>query len=234
MTGRLGLIACDVVKGEIEAVVDGRDIPLRVMEYALHERPKEMAAPLNRAAGELMDSGCERVGLCYGLCSNGTVGVHSRGWLTVPRCHDCISMLVGSPARYMRLFAENPGTYYITDGWIRNAGDPLSTVEKRYTPRMGEKRALKGMSLELANYRYICLINNGVGDIDLMRARTRENCRAFGKEYAEVEADLSYFRSFVDGPWPGDDFLVLGPGERVTEDLFYSSPATLAAAGGER
>ncbi|MDR2612311.1 MAG: DUF1638 domain-containing protein [Deltaproteobacteria bacterium] len=237
MTGRLGIVACDVVSREIEAVVDGRDIPVRVMEYALHERPKEMAAPLNRAAEEMMASGCERVGLCYGLCSNGTVGVHSRGGLTVPRCHDCISMLVGSPARYMRMFAERPGTLYVTDGWLRNAGDPLSIVEKRYTPRLGAKKAFKGMSLELANYSYICLINNGLGDVGRMRARARENCRAFNMEFVEVEADLSYFKAFVDGPWPGDDFMILGPGEKVTEDFFHSSPVSLAAGewrGSER
>jgi hypothetical protein len=35
----LGIVACDVVQGEIERVLDGRIVPVKVLDFALHERP---------------------------------------------------------------------------------------------------------------------------------------------------------------------------------------------------
>jgi hypothetical protein len=235
MAGRLGIVACDVVRNEFERVLEGRDdVLVRYLEYALHEKPKEMPAAINAAVEGMTAAGAERVALGYGLCSNGTVGVSCRGGLAIPRCHDCISMLLGSPSRYMRLFSENPGTLWVSDGWIRNGGDHLTAYEVRYKPRMGEKKAFKGASMEIANYTRVCLINNGVGDVEALRERARENARFFGKEYVEVEADLGYFRSFVDGPWDEGDFVILGPGEEVSESFFYKSPEAFLSVGGGR
>jgi hypothetical protein len=233
MTGRLGIIACDVIRQELEQAVDGRDVPMKFLQYALHETPKEMPGAIGAAVDEMLAGGCDRVALGYGLCSNGTVGVAcgGTGGLTIPRCHDCIAMLLGSPARYMRLFTENPGTMWYSDGWVRNCGDPMGTFETRYKPRLGEKKAYKGMCLEIANYTNFCFINNGVGDIEDLRRRTRESAKFFGKEYREIEADLSYFKAFVDGPWPESDFLVLGPGDKVDESAFHESTKALMAAG---
>jgi hypothetical protein len=217
-----GVVACDVVRSELERVIGDRDIPLKIMDYALHSVPKTMPENLNEAVSALRRGGCRKVAMGYGLCSNGTVGLRSPGELVVPRCHDCIAMLLGSPARYMEVFSKNPGVMYLSDGWNRNAGDPLSTALMVYAPKMGEKRALKGMAMEIANYKYVCLINNGVGDLKRLRERTRENCRVFNKEYMELKADLSYFQALLDGPYREDDFLVLEEGEEVSAQRFYT------------
>jgi hypothetical protein len=119
------------------------------------------------------------------------------------------------------MFRKFPGTYFLTEGWIRNNGDPLTSVEIKYTPRMGEKKAMRGMSLELANYKAFCFVDNGVGDREAVKARTKENCRAFGKEYLELESGLGYFAALLDGPHPGDEFLVLPSGESVKNEYFY-------------
>lgn len=219
----LGVIACDVVRGELEKVIAGRDIPFMGMDYALHETPKEMPGKLNEAVREMAAKGCRRLAMGYGLCSNGTAGVttDAPGGLIMPRCHDCISMLLGSPARYMEVFSKYPGTFFLSDGWFRNSGDPLSTVLERYTPKLGVKRAFKGMQMEIAGYNYLCLINNGVGDLDLLRERAHESCRVFKKKYLELEADLSFFEAMVSGPWKESDFLLIEPGEAVKDEQFY-------------
>ncbi|MDR2349500.1 MAG: DUF1638 domain-containing protein [Deltaproteobacteria bacterium] len=223
----LGIVACDVVKNELERVRENKDVRLRCLEYALHEKPKEMPGAIVKAVEEMLATGeVGKVALGYGLCSNGTVGVSCRNGTVVPRCHDCISMLLGSPARYMKMFRECPGTYFLTDGWIRNRGDPVSTVEFRYAPKMGEKKAWKGMKLELANYKRICFVNNGVGDEDALRRRALENAKAFDKEFMEVKADLGFFEKLVGGSTDEDCFIILGPGEKVDEGMFYASPET--------
>ncbi|MDR1676907.1 MAG: DUF1638 domain-containing protein [Deltaproteobacteria bacterium] len=217
----LGLVACDVVRTEFEKALAGRPVTTRFLEYSLHSTPNLMSGRIMEALGEFKAQGIRKVLLGYGLCSNGVVGVASEGGLVMPRCHDCIAMLLGSPKRYFEIFRKNPGTYFLTEGWIRNRGDPLSSVEYKYTPRMGEKKALRGMSLELANYKTFCFVNNGVGDREAVRERTKENCKVFKKEYLELESGIDYFANLLDGPHPEEDFLVLPAGERVQNDYFY-------------
>jgi hypothetical protein len=221
MAERLGLIACDVVRTELETALGDRPVLSRFLEYSLHSTPALMSGRILESIAELKNEGADRVALGYGLCSNGVVGVGADGGLVMPRCHDCIAMLLGSPKRYFEIFRKYPGTYFLTDGWIRNGGDPLSTVEIRYTPRMGPKNAMRGMSLELHNYKAFCFVNNGVGDTERLRARTRENCRVFEKDYFELESSLDYFKALVDGPHGEDDFLVLSTGQRVSNEFFY-------------
>jgi hypothetical protein len=219
---KLGVVACDVVRSELEAAAGGRDVIMRFLPYSLHSTPQQMSGKINEGLGEVRAEGATRVGLGYGLCSNGVVGVETDEPLVMPRCHDCIAMLLGSPKRYFEMFRRHPGTYFLTDGWIRNGGDPLTSAEVKYAPRMGAKKAMRGMSLELANYKAFCLVNNGVGDHGRLKARTMENCRAFNKEFIEVEAGLDYFRSLIDGPHAEDDFITLAGGERIQNDFFYN------------
>ncbi|MDR1109719.1 MAG: DUF1638 domain-containing protein [Deltaproteobacteria bacterium] len=217
----LGLVACDVLRTEFETALAGRPVKAKFLEYSLHSTPSLMGGRILEAMAELRDQGAERVVLGYGLCSNGVVGVGGEGGLVMPRCHDCIAMLLGSPKRYFEMFRKFPGTYFLTEGWVRNHGDPLSSVEIKYTPRMGEKKAMRGMSLELANYKSFCFVDNGVGDREAVKARTKENCLAFGKEYLELESDVGYFTALLEGPHPGDDFLVLPAGQSIRNDYFY-------------
>ncbi|MDR0355959.1 MAG: DUF1638 domain-containing protein [Deltaproteobacteria bacterium] len=218
---KLGLIACDVVKGELEAALAGRRVKARFLEYSLHSVPALMSGRILESIAELRAEGAETVALGYGLCSNGVVGVGADGGLVMPRCHDCIAMLLGSPKRYFEVFRNHPGTYFLTEGWIRNNADPLSTVENKYAPRLGPKKALKGMTLELANYKAFCFVNNGVGNREKVRARTKENCEVFNKEYMEMDSSLEYFEALLDGPHSEDEFLVLPSGEKVQNEYFY-------------
>ncbi|MDR2349501.1 MAG: DUF1638 domain-containing protein [Deltaproteobacteria bacterium] len=239
----LGLVACDVVKNEFLAVMERRGESFRkerkevpgvipvFPEYALHANPKEMPAALNAAAAGLAEKGAGRVVLGYGLCSNGTVGVGCPGGLSMPRCHDCVSMLLGSPARYMRVFSELPGTLFVSDGWYRNGGTLLDVLENKYIPRMGERLAWKGMRLEIQNYKRLCFIVNGVGDVGLARERTKESAAAFGKEYVELAADLGFFERLLDLADDPTDIVSLGPGEVVREEFFYRSLSAPAGPG---
>jgi hypothetical protein len=221
MADEFGLVACDVVRTEFETALGGRQVKSRFLEYSLHSTPNLMAGRINEAMADLKAQGAERVVLGYGLCSNGVVGLESEGGLVMPRCHDCIGMLLGSPRRYFEMFRKFPGTYFLTEGWIRNRGDPLSSAIYKYAPKMGEKKALRGMSLELANYKSFCFVDNGVGDREAVRERTMENCKVFGKEYMELESGLDYFTGLLEGPHPDDEFLVLPAGRKVMNEYFY-------------
>jgi hypothetical protein len=220
MCPQAAVVACEVMRREFEAVIGGRDLPLYLADYALHSRPQEMAGRVMEKILLAQAQGAEHILLGYGRCSNGVLGVRAEGGLTMPRCHDCIAMLLGSPKRYHNIFYRYPGAYFLSAGWVEVYGDPLSTVEKKYAPRLGDKKALRGMQLELANYKYIIYINNGVGDAAALKERALENCRVFEKEYLEIEAGLEYFSALVDGPRRKGHFINLPPGQELQDTDF--------------
>jgi hypothetical protein len=44
--------------------------------------------------------------------------------LVIPRAHDCISILLGSPEIHQDVLKKNPGTYFYSPGWVRGRRVP--------------------------------------------------------------------------------------------------------------
>ena len=62
----------------------------------------------------------------YGLCSQGVIGVRANDCtLVVPRVDDCIAIFLGSASAYKKQSRTEPGTYYLTKGWIEVGESPL-------------------------------------------------------------------------------------------------------------
>ena len=216
------IIACRAMEPELEAVRAGARAPeIIYLEQGLHRTPKKLPGMIQEGIDRVA-SHATTIVLAYGLCSNGLVGVTARRQkLIVPRCHDCIALFLGSPARYDEAFRDNPGTYYLTPGWVKENSDPLGVYRGEYLSRYGEETALWAIRESLKNYTRIALINSGVGEIEALRRRARENAELFNMTYCEVAGDLSYFEKIVRGPYPIADFLHLLPGETITQSLYF-------------
>jgi hypothetical protein len=162
--------------------------------------------------------------LSYGLCSNGIAGVVAREQgLVIPRCHDCIALLMGSRREYERRFDERPGTYYLSRGWLAEKKDPLSIVEGEYTERVGRETAIWVMQEELKHYTHISLIRCGRADIGPLIERARQNAEFFGKEYEEIQGNPELFERILHGVCDGEDFLIVPPGGVITQEMFMST-----------
>lgn len=81
---------------------------------------------------------------------------HSPGY---PRTDDCIALFLGSQERYLRLFEEYNGTYWLNNGWIETAYIPSLEMKEEmredYIRRYGEENAeflLEQDSLWIGNY----------------------------------------------------------------------------------
>jgi len=161
------ILACSVMRTEIEEVLSpDTEVEVRYLEQALHRTPHLMTGRL-QAEIDAVAGYAGRIVLGYGLCSNGIVGVAARQQsIIVPRCHDCITLFLGSRASYDELFHKIPGTYYLTPGWIEEKKDPLGIVEFDYTPRVGSETAIWAMQEELKHYTHIALISSGLADIE--------------------------------------------------------------------
>ena len=218
--GKMSVVACEVLRQELEAVIGGRDIALYLLDQGLHRRPKLMPERIAEAISQAQADGATRLALGYGLCSNGLVGVKADRPLIVPKCHDCIAMIVGSPVKYRQLFSRNPGTYYLSAGWLEVGKDPLTIMEGEYTESVGREDAEWVMKTELTHYTHFCYLRNGLGADSRHQSRVLENCRAFGKQYMELDCSLDYFRQLIDGPYPDNFFINLQAGTEVDEAMF--------------
>ena len=215
------------MRTELEKVHSGKDeIEIRYLEQALHRTPQLMTGRI-QAEIDAVSEYAGRIVLGYGLCSNGLVGVVARmQTIIVPRCHDCITLFLGSKAAYDALFEKIPGTYYLTPGWIEEKKDPLGIVQDDYTPRVGAENAVWVMQEELKHYTHIALITSGLTEIEPYRRRAMENASFFGKEYLELTGNLDYFRKMAHGadldPITSDDFLFVAPDLQITQEMFFS------------
>ncbi len=217
------IIACEVMKAELEAAAQSKDVQIYFLDQGLHRTPQKMTGLIQEKIDHVSQS-VERVGLAYGLCSGGIKGLTgNKHVLAVPRCHDCIALFLGSPEAYREAFRSRPGTYYLTSGWIGAQKDPLGVIYDDYAPKHGIETAVWVMEEELKHYTHIALIDTGIGELKFLRARTRENCLFLRKEYLEIKGSLDYFRKLIHGPYNEDEFLIIPPGGEVTEEMFLGS-----------
>lgn len=221
------VVACSIMRAELEEVTKGAaGVEVRYLEQALHRTPHLMKDRIQTEM-EAVCGYADRIVLGYGLCSNGVVGVVAgRQGIIIPKCHDCISLFLGSRAAYDDLFDKIPGTYYLTPGWIEEKKDPLGIVEDDYTPRVGRDAAVWVMQEELKHYTHIALISSGLTDIETYRQRARENAAFFEKQYLEVKGNLDYFKKMVHldasskDVFP-DGFVLVSPQLSITQDMFF-------------
>lgn len=214
------IIACDVMRGELEAAAAGAAVQFHFLDQGLHRTPQKMAGLIQEKI-DIISPTIKRVVLAYGLCSKGICGVQSRHHeLMVPRCHDCIALFFGSLDAYNKSFKSRPGTYYLTPGWVAAKKDPLGIIYYDYALKHGVETAMWCMQEELKHYTHIALINTGVGDIEKLRERAMENCAVLEKEYCEIQGSLDYFSSIIYGPYKEEKFIAFPRRTCVSEEMF--------------
>ncbi len=212
------VVACGVFKAEMDFLISqGDKVEVIYLQQNLHRSPHLMPSLVQEKVDEASAYAAQIV-LGYGLCSNGIVGVRApRQELIVARAHDCVALLLGSIQEYNRLRRIRPGTYYLTQGWIQKKKDPLGMMENEYIPKMGREMAEWGAREELKHYSHFMFIDTGVGNKEYCKKRTRENARFFGKQYVEVQGDLSYLRRLLFGPYDRASFFLFQPGEKIQQ-----------------
>jgi hypothetical protein len=223
--GRRIIIACRVMEPELAHVVSEKNeaddrTDILYLEQALHRTPDKLLVRVQEKIDQATRT-ASRIILGYGLCANGVVGITARAAeLIIPRCHDCIALFLGSPNRYLEIFQKNPGTYYLTPGWLADHQDPLGLIEE-HVPRYGRKTAQWIIEEELKHYTHIALIDTGVEEMAPLRARAMENAAVLKKQYEEIPGSLDYFRELLHGPYTEEEFVRLKPGEQFTQEMFF-------------
>jgi len=152
--------------------------------------------------------------LGYGLCSMAVIGLQARNaHLVIPRVDDCIAIFLGSCTAYREQAKKEPGTYYLTKGWIE-VGDTPFEEHKQLVNKYGEVRAKRMTQLLFKNYRRLAFINTGQYEIEHFRQYARTTAEAFGLRFEEIDGSPALVQKMVSGPWD-EEFMVVAPGETV-------------------
>ena len=191
-------------------------------DYGLHERPAEMQPTLQEHLDALPEPATVIIG--YGLCGNGAAGLLAgRHTLLLPKVHDCVAMVMGSHQVYIDDFMANPGTYYLTRGWLEIGEDPLHEYE-RIVERHGLDFAERVIDTLYGGYQRLCLLAFSVEELDEIRTRAApivEFCRdRWGVSYDELIGDPSFIESLARPDQHDERFLRIPPGGEVTQDMF--------------
>jgi len=218
---KLFVISCNIMKDEL-LQFEGNGISFIFLEQSLHRTPQKMKEVIQEEINKADDWEGDYILLGYGLCSNGIVGVKSnRHSIVIPRVHDCIALFLGSHERYLEEHRKEPGTYYLTKGWIEEAKSPLGVFHD-YCGRYGKETAEWAIREELKNYTRILLVDTGLHLTEAHRQHARENAQFFSLRYEEIRGSLEFFERMLRGTWE-KGFVILNPGEEVKQNPFLES-----------
>jgi hypothetical protein len=190
----------------------------QVFDFGLHVNPHKLRAILQEAI-DAVSGQYETIILGYGMCSQAIIGVRANGCrLVAPRVDDCIAIFLGSTGAYQRQCQAEPGTYYLTKGWIE-VGDTPFTDYEHAVQRYGKARAEWIYQKLMGNYKRLALINTGQYELEKYRAYARETAERFGLRFEEIEGSDALVKQMLFGPWD-ENFVVIEPGESFTLEQF--------------
>lgn len=219
---RTKVIACaTVIEEMLHHLPPGMDY--QVLDFGLHVNPDALRRALQEAIDTSITS-ADIILLGYGLCSQGVVGLRANNCtLVVPRVDDCIAIFLGSGEAYKAQSRAEPGTYYLTKGWIEAGDSPFDEYDS-LVEQYGEQKARWLMGQVLKNYTRLALINTGQYELERYRDYCRRTAERFGLRYEEIPGSSALIKKMLQGHWD-DEFVVARPGETISY-LDFKRPKT--------
>jgi len=170
---KLGIIACDILKPEIEFLTkDDKDFVVReYLEFALHEDSANMkniiVETVNKYEGQL-----DAVFLGYAICQS-LDGVTAS--LKVPTAMlkgaDCIDALLGTP-EYNEEKRKCAGTWFSSPGWAEQGTNGL--VKEMHLDSIEGVDPQFFLDMLFDSYQRCLFIDDGIGNTDYYRKKSEE------------------------------------------------------------
>lgn len=205
------IISCKTIENELRTAMNQMQChyPVLWLESGLHNWPDK----LRQRIQELLDT-CEAydtVLLAMGFCGNSVVGLHTHGFrLVIPRCDDCITLLLGSPKRRLGL----SGTYFLTEGWLEGE----MNIWKEYrlcVSKYGEKRGRRIFQTMLAHYQNLALLDTGCRGCEKTEPEVKKTADALNLQYIKLEGTLDQIKELLASNWPEERFILVPPNSNV-------------------
>lgn len=220
------VIACEVFQHLFEKYINEEDLnQIAFLDYGLHQVPANLTDSLQKSIDSVEEPSLIILG--YGLCGNGLNGIRANNHtLLIPRADDCIAILLGSYEAYKKEFSTNPGTYYLTKGWLESGSDPLREYQgivEKYDPETAEWI----MDQQYQNYKRLVFVAHTEEDFEKYRPRALEvaqYCEQWNMRYEEILGSDLFIRKLVGSleslHEPNEDILVIPPGGEIQQGQF--------------
>lgn len=206
------LIACQTIINEMCLTSEG-NIAYEVLEAGLHSRAQRLKDALAASVSKA-DGIYDPIVLGYGLCANAVLGLSARkSTLIVPRADDCIAMMLGSSEAYKQLLAENPGTYFLSRGWVDSRITQLDEFED-LVQRYGKKRALWVQKKMFNNYQRLVYVDTETAPSAEQEAFAKSTATHLDLSYRKVTGTGELLNALANGPWDRR-FIVIAPGRKI-------------------
>jgi hypothetical protein len=207
------LIACATVIEEMRLLMPP-ELNYEVLDFGLHSNPERLQQALQIAIDTTATS-IDTILLGFGMCAKATVGLKAGNrTLVIPKADDCITIFLGSVAHYHQQQRNEPGTLYLTKGWIES-GTPLDEQREIMAKKYGEERAGFLFKKMLQGYKRLVFIDTGNYELDQYRSRSQEIAKRLDLRYEEIKGDNNLVKALLNGSWD-EDFIVAPPGHTVT------------------
>jgi len=219
------IIACATVIEEMQPMLPAGMV-YEVLDFGLHLIPNNLKKTLQQAIDD-QDGEFNTVILGYGLCSMAVVGLQTRNCtLVIPRVDDCIAIFLGSKDAYNEQAKKEPGTYYLTKGWIE-VGDTPFAEHERLVEQYGRERADRIMGIILKHYTRLAYIDTGHKDQDGYREYARITAKKFNLRFEEIVGLDTLIRKLLFGPW--DDEILVAPPDHTIAYLDFTNSRTMTS-----
>jgi len=216
---KVKFIVCEILYDEIkEKLPSGWDVIK--YEKRLHEKSDTLRETLQKEIDISQDY--DVIILGYALCGKSVEGLISPDtYLIIPKCDDCIALLLGSVEEYKKQFSKEPGTYYLTRGYIGETDNPIiggfAEIRDKYDEATW-KWIIKEM---LKNYKRLAYINTGNYEPGQWRKLAMEEAIKLDLAFEEIEGTNKYFEKLLNSDWD-DDFLIIEPGSKIKLEMFMN------------
>ncbi len=207
MSGRIGIVACETFKREIEHLLEDDDDDIvfkEYLEFGLHEYPEELKRAVVDKVNSL-EGKVDAVFLGYGICQS-LKDITRR--MKVPTVmmdvDDCVGALITS-AEYERERKRCAGTWYATPFFCEK-GD--SWFEKRLVKQLGEDqaRALEEQGYDTMwflhqlfdGYTRALFIDTKVGDREYFESLSRKFAEKLNLRHESRDGTLDVLREALE------------------------------------
>ena len=184
------ILACRVFQHWLESLLPPDTHvwpPITFFDYGLHAIPKNLRQTIQSAINAIEEPSLIVLG--YGLCGNGlseiSAGPH---YLLIPRTDDCNAIMLGSYLAYRHEIDREPGTYYLSKGWLEAGTNPLEE-SRRLEAKYGAEKAAWLMDTQYQHYRRLAMVARNAEELQQYRARRRPRV-LIDHAHADSDRDL--------------------------------------------
>jgi hypothetical protein len=199
MTARIGLVACEIFKKELERLTEDDEsiVHKEYLEFALHVDPQEMRRVLVERVNSLKGT-VDSVFLAYGFCQSlmGITNELDVGTVML-EVEDCIAALL-LPQEYAREKNRCPGTWFSTPGWAEMGIDGV--IKELHLDCMVDQGHQPEEFLEMIfdGYSRCLYVHTDVGERERYERLSEGFARTLGLHHECAEGSMEMLREGLE------------------------------------